>query len=140
MKVIGLDGKEYKWNYQSKKRGNASKLHQKARVLLHELFPFEVIHEEVFLPGTKTPKHKGLYGDFYIHSNKLLIEVHGEQHFKFNRFHYDNKLYFGKAKNRDNDKEVWCSINNIMYIGLKYNESDEQWTECIRAAHRGNRN
>ena len=135
MKVLGLDGKLHNWNCKTKKRPKSSKLHLKARDILKTIFPFESIYEEVFLPGTVTLNHKGLRCDFYIPHQKLVVEVHGKQHFVFNSFHYANKLHFGKAQTRDRDKEIWCNINDIIYIGLPYNESEQQWVERIRTAH-----
>lgn len=131
MKILGLDGNYYKWNHACKRKQKSSKLHVAARTLLHDIFPLHFIAEEVYLPGTKINRHKNLYADFYIHSEKLLIEVHGEQHYKYNSFHYTNKLVFYKSRNRDNDKERWCAINNITYLELPYYESTEQWRERI---------
>jgi len=34
-----------------------------------------------------------------------------------------------KKKKRDRDKIEWCNINNIKYIELPYNETENQWIE-----------
>tara|TARA_R110000744_G_scaffold3161_1_gene12261 strand:+ start:3967 stop:4380 length:414 start_codon:yes stop_codon:yes gene_type:complete len=134
MDIFGLDGKAYKWNpsrsQASVSEKNRSSLHKKARILLKDLFTYDRILEEVTLPGTKTASRKSiLYADFYIPNRDLVIEVHGEQHFKFNSFFYKDKLSFFKAKARDNDKRAWCKLNRITMIELNYNESEGEWRQ-----------
>lgn len=130
MKIIGLDDKEYSWIpsnniVDTEKR---SGLHNKAKVLLKELYPNDRILEELILPGTKTNNRKStLKADFFIPLRKLIIEVHGEQHFEFNNFFFANKMEFFKAKARDKDKKLWCDINGFTLIELNYNESIEEW-------------
>ena len=132
MNVVGLDGREYKWNPSRKQSSvgneNRSKLHIKARALLKDLFPFDRVLEELTLPGTKTSSRRTLlYADFYIPNRSLIIEVHGEQHFKFNSFFYKDKMAFFKAKARDTDKASWCELNSMNLIELNYNEKESEW-------------
>ena len=134
MNVIGLDGREYKWNPSRKQSSvsneNRSKLHIKARSILKEIFPFDRVLEEVTLPGTKTGSRRTLlYADFYIPNRNLVVEVHGEQHFKFNSFFYKDKMAFFKAKARDNDKRAWCELNQMTLIELNYDETGPEWRQ-----------
>ena len=70
---------------------------------------FNRILEEVTLPGTKTSSRRTLlYADLYIPNRDLIVEVHGEQHFKFNSFFHKDKMAFFKAQARDKDKRAWC--------------------------------
>ena len=62
----------------------------------------------------------------------MVVEVHGEQHFKFNKFHYKDKLSFFRAQARDRDKLEWCEINDITVVTLNYNETQEQWIEKFK--------
>jgi len=137
MKVTGLDGKEYNWNpsgsqSKSKKR---SKLHQKARILLDELFPYDRILEEVTLAGSGGGIHRARRGilraDFFIPNRSLIIEVHGEQHFKFNGHFFKDKLSFFRAQARDRDKKEWCRINNINIVELNYDEDINDWRRKV---------
>ena len=85
MKVKGLDGRERTWNlakFINNKRDVVSEGHRKARELLTEMFPFEKVLEEVTLPGEQ------LYADFYIQSERLMVEVQGVQHTTFNSFFF----------------------------------------------------
>ena len=132
MKFKGFDGQEYPLTFIDKKRGIVSKYHEKARLLLKELYPFDKIYEEIGLPGSRTEKNKQLFVDFFIPSRRIIVEVQGEQHEKFNSFHYSNKLDFYKAKNRDQTKKIWCELNRITLIELKYDDTDN-WRDRIES-------
>tara|TARA_R110002124_G_scaffold86645_1_gene223854 strand:- start:88 stop:483 length:396 start_codon:yes stop_codon:yes gene_type:complete len=130
LKVIGLDNREYSWNPKSG-GGKRSKLHQKAKEVLDSCFPYDRILEEVSLPGTRTVKNKSLRADFYIPNRTLIVEVHGQQHFKFNSFHFKDKLSFFRAQARDRSKVEWCSINDIRMVELNYDEDIDEWRNKI---------
>lgn len=139
MLIKGLDDKEHKLNlskYVNKQRKKSSGPHLKARQIIEELFPSVVILEEVRLPGTKEvgkAMSRELYADFFIPSLRILIEVHGEQHYEFNAHYHKNRLDFLLAQNRDRQKQYWCELNNITYIELPYNESEREWTHRIQS-------
>ena len=139
MKAIGINGKEYIWNLTKydvfyddlRKR---SKYHIRARNLLKEIYHSYRILEEVKLPGSTALHRKSvLYLDFYIPSLQLAIEVHGEQHYNFCPFFHKTMADFLKAKARDDDKQVWCELNNIRLITLKYSETDDEWKQRIKS-------
>lgn len=130
MIVVGLDGKEYKWNPKSG-GGKRSKLHTKAKELLDQLFPHDRVLEEISLPGTRTIKNSLLRADLFIPNRNLIVEVHGQQHFKFNKFHFNDKLSFFRAQARDRKKSEWCDINEIRLIELNYNEDIDEWRRKI---------
>ena len=135
MKIIGLDGKTHTLNLptKSKPKMKVSQLHAQARTLLRDTFPLDLIYEEVTLPGTKTQRsNKPLHADFFIPRQQLLIEVQGEQHYKFIYYFHTHKNEYYKAKARDADKRYWCELNNIRLVELPYNESREQWVERIQ--------
>jgi hypothetical protein len=130
MIIIGLDGKEHKWNIkgQAEYIEEKSKIHLLARNLLRETYPYDIIREEVNLPGTKTIHHKlNLIADFYLPGRALIIEVNGPQHFKYSSFFHKNKMAFLKAKARDIEKKRWCEINSIRLIDFNYDEKVEEW-------------
>lgn len=134
MNIIGLDGKKYNWNPSANQAdsNNRSTLHIKAKNLLNELFPHDRVFEEVSLPGSKTDHRKStLRADFFIPNRNLLIEVHGEQHHKFNSFFFKNKMAFYKAKARDMEKREWCDMNSIKLVELNYNEDIDEWRRKI---------
>lgn len=134
MKIIGLDEKEYSWIpsnniVDTEKR---SKPHEKAKILLKEVYPFDIILEEIVLPGTKTATRKStLKADFFIPARRIMVEVHGQQHTEFNNFFFKNKMEFYKAKGRDKDKKRWCEINDIHLIELMHDETIEDWRQKV---------
>lgn len=134
MKIIGLDGKEHSWNpsgkeSSSKKRSN---LHEKAKKLLDILFPYDRILEEVSLTGTNNGIRRGtLRADFFIPNRNLIVEVHGEQHFQFNKFFFGSKLAFFRAQARDRDKKEWCRINDIKIVEFNHDEDIDDWRKKI---------
>lgn len=134
MKVIGLDNKEYNLNFivNSSSRENSSSYHKAARELIKSLFPMERIYEEVTLPGTSTKVNKkALYADFFLPSLKIIIEVQGEQHYKFNAFFHKNKKEFYLAQARDRDKREFCTINDFTIVELPYSENIDEWKHRI---------
>jgi hypothetical protein len=128
--VFGLDGKEHKWNPKSG-GGKRSKLHTRAKQLLDELFPHDRVLEEVSLPGTRTTKNSMLRADLFVPNRNLIVEVHGQQHFKFNKFHFKDKLSFFRAQARDRKKSEWCEVNEIRFIEFNYNEDIDEWRRKI---------
>ena len=135
MKVKGLDGREYIWKlkkHYNNQRGNSSKLHKNARKLLRKMFPVHTILEEVTLPGSS--RNKSLSADFVLLDLKLIIEVHGEQHYKFNNFYHANVFEFVRSKKRDTNKKQWAELNNFILIVLPFNKIDE-WEELINGRY-----
>jgi hypothetical protein len=134
MIIIGLNGKEYNWKPKSADTidEHKSKLHLKIKKLLKEIYPFDIILEEVTLPGSSNLlKKKDLIADFYIPNRCLIVEAHGEQHYEYNSFFFKNKFQFLKAQKRDNDKIQWCNLNNIKIIALNFADSIETWRQQI---------
>ncbi len=131
MKVRGLDGREYPWNLTGRRvnaddRRPRSKLHLAARQLLTDKYPVSPILEEVPLPGSGS-----LTADFYIPHRKMIVEVHGEQHYKYNKHFHGDKANFLAACKRDADKARWCEMNNILYVALPYSEDVDVWERII---------
>lgn len=131
MKVKGLDGKIYTWSFYGQMpdisdERRRSELHIKTRNLLKSLYPVDRILEEVHLPGSGN-----LYADFWLPLRNKIIEVHGEQHYKFIAFFHGTQLNFLASKANDNKKKEWCSINGIVLVELPFNESTEQWKSRI---------
>ena len=137
MKVTGINGREYAWNFTSynvdaNDKRKRSKFHVRARNLLKTIFHSYRILEEVKLPGSTESHRKGvLYLDFYIPQIMMAIEVHGQQHYDYTPFFHKNKADFALAQAKDDDKIRWCELNKIDIIVLRYSDTDEQWREQI---------
>lgn len=123
MKVVDENGKEYSWNlYGNLPRPSdnrpRSKLHLNIRDVLKELYPTDAVLEEVPIPG------KVLFLDFYLPLRKMAVEVNGEQHYSYNKFHFKNKLDFLEAQRRDIYKKNWCECNGIKLVTIKFDDDD----------------
>lgn len=134
MKIIGLDDREYLWSIgKYKARKKCSKLHARARIVLTKEFPYDTIYEELTLPGCKSERQtRPLFADFFVSNRNIVVEVQGEQHYKFNSHFFDSKIEFFRAQARDRLKEEWCTLNGFSLVQLPFNETDEQWLERIR--------
>jgi hypothetical protein len=128
--IVDLDGRKQKINLSkyNTQYDNKSGLHLAARELLADIFPFDTAYEEVGLP---IGKKQTLYADFFISSRKLMVEVHGSQHYEHNKFFHKTRKDFLLAKARDYNKAEWCRINNIRLVVLAYNDIDN-WESLIR--------
>src|SRR5262245_17555649 len=115
MKVVGLDGRTHNWSLNGhvplRSEETGSSYHDRCRSLLVTLFPTDRRLEEVPLPGTGD-----LQADFYLPGRRLLVEVHGRQHYEFCLHFHKNRLGFLKHQQRDARKREWCELNNIMYV------------------------
>lgn len=134
MKIRDLDNQVHNWKLhgyvvRANESRPRSKLHLRARKLLIEQFPTVQILEEVAAPISRNEK---LFFDFYINTLKLVVEVHGEQHYKFNALFHTSAQDFANQRKRDSRKREWCEYNNITYVELPFNESDEEWLQRIR--------
>lgn len=134
MKFRGLDDEYYPANTaNSRVYANTARpvsgLHGTAREILKQLFPTVNLLEEV---GIKLYRHKNAFLDFYVPSFSLVIEVHGEQHYKFNTLFHKTAKDFAMQKRRDEELQEWCELNNLIYVELPYNESEEEWMNRIK--------
>ena len=117
---------------KSKKSRKASKLHKDARELIKEVFPLETFYEELTLVGSQTAKNKVLYADFLSARMRLIIEVHGKQHYEYTPHYHGTRKAFGAHKRRDSIKKEWAELNSFVLVELPYNESWEEWEQRIR--------
>lgn len=135
MLIKDLDGNSHNWlltgNMAKGRITNRSSYHLTARHSITSAFPTLQVLEEVPIP---LRKGETLYLDFYLPLKKICFEVHGEQHYKFIPFYHTNMLNFLKSQKRDLEKKEWCELNDIKYIDLAYNESEEEWSEKIKNA------
>lgn len=123
MQVKGLDGKFYNFKLVDNSTENCSEPHSKAREIIKIVFPFVNFYEEVYLPGSD-----GLRADFFLPLEKLIVEVHGEQHYKMKAHFHGSMAGFLNSLKRDKKKKEWCEINGIKLIILPFDRKDEWQT------------
>ncbi len=129
MKIMGLDGKSYLWSLAKYTKPNdrlVSGPHKTARGLLRLIYPSDKILEEVHIPGAMT----SLYLDFFLPTRKLVVEVHGAQHYEYISHYHGSKKEFLKSQGRDRDKIEWSSLNNFRFVELPQG-SEATWKELI---------
>lgn len=112
---------------QSKKRARSkSAPHSEAISFLLTVFPGTTIQEEVTVQGPSGP----LYLDLYLPKIPLIVEVHGEQHYKHIPFFHKTKADFLISQKRDRDKKNWAEANGIPFVALPHNRTEE-WQKLI---------
>lgn len=131
MQVITLDGLLYKLNTQSNPRANASLLHQNIISIIRECYPALTICEEVPI---RVYRFQVLYLDILLPTHLTAIEVHGEQHYKFNKFFHTDVHAFANAQKRDKVKREWCIKNSIRLLELTHEQSRDEWRYTITRA------
>jgi len=129
MKIQDLDGNIHKWKIEgsivrSNDQRPRSQLHLTARSLIKEIYPTLQICEEV---SAQIKRDRKVFLDFYINTIKTVVEVHGQQHYKFNSLYHTSAQDFLNQKKRDQDLQDWCVLNNLNYIELPFNEDKNKW-------------
>ncbi len=78
--------------------------------------------QKVFIDCINPDTNKKLKFDFYIPEKNIIIEFHGQQHFKSVKWFGGDKEFL-KRKNRDLIKENYCNSKNINFHVIKYNDN-----------------
>ena len=130
MKVYDFNGQEYNFPPSGYMPGGddtrpRSDLHIRARNLLRSMYPTRRILEEVPLPGIR------VFADFYVPHSCAVIEVHGEQHYKYTPFFHGSRFGYATSKANDKLKQEWCEINDISYIVLPFDKDENDWRRII---------
>ncbi len=107
---------------------NRSDLHLQGRALLREMYPYDLIFEEVLIPG------EDLTFDFVVPLRRLVVECDGIQHTQYIPYFHKNLSGFSKSKLRDAQKVEFCNINNLTLVALSYRDTYEQWKQQLKDA------
>jgi hypothetical protein len=116
MKVKGFNGKTYFWkckgiDWQGKSR---SKLQEKCKAIIALYWGGDMVGEEQCVPSSK------MAFDFVNFNKKLIVEVNGDQHYKYNKFfHNKNVFNFVASKARDDKKKRFAEENGFTLIEVK---------------------
>lgn len=120
---------------------NESFLQEKVRLYLNEL-DYTVLHEHNCTLKCINPKTKHLLPyDNEIEELKLLIEVHGQQHYNIGNFHKiqakerktSPEYEFHMLKVRDRYKRIFAKKQGYFYLEIPYWRDDdkESWKKMI---------
>ena len=137
MKVYGLDDRVYniqleKYTVPKNSKAKKSNPHSRARGLVRERYSGAQVFEEVKIEGIICNQKKTkLYLDFFVPERYVVVEVHGEQHYKYNKFFHKGRADFLYSLNRDTKKAEWCELNDFKLIILKHSDTDDEWRDQI---------
>ena len=100
--------KKYLIDWEGKSRSN---IQYDTKVFLKKYWSNNVVFEEFPVAGTRMSL------DFYNSTQKIAIEVDGNQHYRYNQFfHSNSRQKFLHQLHRDEKKEYFCEINKIKLI------------------------
>ncbi len=120
MKVKSLRGKSVFWKpnlIDWDTPSTASNIQNECKQILALYWTTDIVAEEQLLPGTK------LRLDFVNFSKKIIVEVQGEQHSKFNKFFHNNNVFnFSQSLKRDEKKRQFADLNGLTFIEVKTTE------------------
>jgi hypothetical protein len=101
-----------------------SKIQKRVKQLLYPYWCSDFVYEEFPVAGTR------MAFDFYNASKKIAIEVDGKQHYSYNSFfHSNSRQRFLDQLKRDDDKERFCEINNIVIHRIREDKNVIQQVE-----------
>lgn len=90
-----------------------SKFQKRIKDFLKDFWKNDLICEEFPLLGTR------MTFDIYNVSQKIAIEVQGQQHLEYNKFfHGQYKNNFLNQLRRDSDKVRYCELNDIKFVEI----------------------
>lgn len=89
-----------------------SKIAEDVLYCLKDLFPFETIVEEEYVRFQGSQ----LFFDYYLKGMRILIEVQGQQHYKFNSHFHKTIENFRASKKRDNLKIAYCEEQDLTLV------------------------
>lgn len=96
------------WNADSR-----SKMQKQVKDFLREFWSGCVVYEEFPVYGTR------LKVDILNASRMQAVEVHGDQHIKFNKFfHSNSRENYLNSISRDTQKYEWLEANNFKVIEI----------------------
>ena len=92
-----------------------SELERDTFAALKKRYAYDIIVYEWHLPGNMR-----LSIDFFLPNRRLAIECDGQQHVSFNSFFHKSKRDFHMQQNRDQQKDQFCSLNNIELVRITH--------------------
>lgn len=94
--------------------GSLSKFQKAVKDFLYPYWKGDLVLEEMTIVGTR------LSIDIYNATQKVAIEVQGQQHIKHNKFFHGSRAQGGLRKQfeRDEKKLKFCEINDITMVEI----------------------
>jgi hypothetical protein len=123
MRLLNVNGRLVNKNVQKYRIDwggkSASKIQFRAKQFFKTYWEHHIVYEEFPVYGTR------LRVDLINFTKKIAIEVHGQQHFKFNKFfHSNSRIKFFQSMKRDWEKTEWLELNDIKLVELEEKDID----------------
>ncbi len=124
MRLLNVNGRLVNKNVQKHRikwdDKSASNIQFRAKKFFKQYWKSHVVYEEFPVYGTR------LRVDLINFTKKIAIEVHGQQHFKFNKFfHSNSRIKFFQSMKRDWEKTEWLELNDIKLVELEEKDVDQ---------------
>lgn len=113
-RLVNKNVEKFRIRWDEKSRSN---IQFQVKQFLKPFWLGHVVYEEFPVYGSR------LKVDIINFTRRIAIEVHGNQHFKFNKFfHNDRRSNWLNSLKRDDDKLVWLEKNGILVIEILEDE------------------
>ena len=117
--------KPYRYKIDWDKK-SLSKVQKRVKDLLFNYWSHDFVYEELPVVGTR------MTIDFYNSSKDIAIEVDGKQHYSYSKFFHNNsRQKFFHQLRRDDLKEEFCKINNIILHRIREDLDLEEQLEKL---------
>jgi len=115
-KVVSKNVSNYIIDWESNSR---AKIQFKTKQFLKKYWQNHIVYEEFPVFGSR------LKVDILNATRKIAVEVHGPQHYSYNKFfHNDSRLNYLKSIKRDVAKENWLTLNKFLLVEIYDDEVD----------------
>ena len=113
-RLVNKNVEKFRIQWDEKSRSN---IQFQVKQFLKPFWFGHVVYEEFPVYGSR------LKVDIINFTRRIAIEVHGNQHFKFNKFfHNDRRSNWLNSLKRDDDKLVWLEKNGIFVVEILEDE------------------
>ena len=104
------------------KKGKCSKGQQKTATLISHILNGASYEMEITWDWLLTREYVNMYADIYFPKYKLVVEYHGEQHYKFPNYWHKTKQQYLDGRRRDKLKKELLAEHGINFIEWKFSE------------------
>lgn len=104
------------------KTGKISKGQTQTAIIISQALKGAHYDMEVTWDWLTSGDHILMYADIYFPKHNLVVEYHGEQHFKFPNFFHKSYADFTAAQQRDKLKKKLLLNHKMKFIEWHYNE------------------
>jgi hypothetical protein len=113
-RLVNKNVEKYRIKWDEKSRSN---IQYQVKQFLKPFWFGHVVYEEFPVYGAR------LKVDIINFTRRIAIEVHGDQHFKFNKFFHNNRrAVWLDSVNRDGQKLEWLAKNGVTVIEILQDE------------------